>query len=98
LRFAEEEARLTAWLATVVATAAKNYALAVEVAECRNLVKGYGDTHERGIASYESILARLDRIATRPEPEKLVAELRKAAVADDSGRALEEAVARLDLT
>ncbi|MBV9569262.1 MAG: indolepyruvate oxidoreductase subunit beta family protein, partial [Hyphomicrobiales bacterium] len=39
LRFAEEEARLSAWLDRVVATAARNYALAVEVAECRGLVK-----------------------------------------------------------
>ena len=49
LRFAEEEARLTSWLERIVATAAKDYALAVEIAECRGLVKGYGDTHERGV-------------------------------------------------
>ena len=37
-------------------------------AECRNLVKGYGDTHERGSANYAAIIAVLDRVATLPQP------------------------------
>jgi indolepyruvate ferredoxin oxidoreductase beta subunit len=97
LRFVEEEARLTLWLERIVATAAKDYALAVEIAECRGLVKGYGDTHERGLASYETILGLVDHIAKGPEPANRVSELRKAAVADDSGSALKAAVAKLGL-
>ena len=97
LRFAEEKERLGAWLDTVVATAAKNYDLAVEVAECRNLVKGYGDTHERGSANYAAIIGVLDQVATLPEPAKLLAGLRKAAVADDNGAALAEAIGGLRL-
>ncbi|MBV9520175.1 MAG: indolepyruvate oxidoreductase subunit beta family protein [Hyphomicrobiales bacterium] len=97
LRFAEEEVRLTAWLDRVVATAAKDYALAVELAECRGLVKGYGDTHERGVANYESIIGLVDHIAERPEPAKRLQDLRKAAVADDSGSALKAAIAQLGL-
>ncbi|MBV9740107.1 MAG: indolepyruvate oxidoreductase subunit beta family protein [Hyphomicrobiales bacterium] len=95
LRFAEEEARLTSWLERIVAIAAKNYALAVELAECRGLVKGYGDTHERGVANYESIIALVDRLAGGPEPAQRLHELRKAAVADDSGSALKAAIAQL---
>ena len=95
LRFAEEEARLTSWLERIVAIASKNYALAVELAECRGLVKGYGDTHERGVANYESIIALVDRLAGRPEPAQRLHELRKAAVADDSGSALKAAIAQL---
>ncbi|MFI5014797.1 MAG: indolepyruvate oxidoreductase subunit beta family protein [Hyphomicrobiales bacterium] len=97
LRFAEEQERLRAWLDIVVATAAKDYDLAVELAECRNLVKGYGDTHERGLANYQTIIGLLDHISTRPEPAKLIAALRKAAVADDGGAGLAEAVGRLRL-
>jgi len=97
MRFAEEEERQAGWLGTVVATAAKDYELAIEVAECRNLVKGYGDTHERGAANYRTILSLLDHVAARPEAAKRLAELRKAAVADDSGAALKEAVGRLRL-
>ncbi len=98
LRFVEEEARLTLWLERIVATAAKDYALAVEIAECRGLVKGYGDTHERGLASYETILGLVDHIAKGPEAANRVSELRKAAVADDSGSALKAAVAKLGLS
>ena len=98
LRFAEEEARLTSWLERIVTTAAKDYSLAVELAECRGLVKGYGDTHERGVASYETILGLVDHIAKGPDAATRVAELRKAAVADDSGSALKAAVAKLGLS
>ena len=97
LRYAEEQVRLGAWRDTVVSTAAKDYDLAVEIAECRNLVKGYGDTHERGLANYTTIVALIDHIATRPNPAAIVAELRKAANADESGAKLKETVARLRL-
>ena len=46
--------RSAAWLDLVADTAPTDYALAVEVARMRNLVKGYGDTHERGQARFES--------------------------------------------
>ena len=97
LRFVEEEARLTSWLERILAAAAKDYVLAVEIAECRGLVKGYGDTHERGVANYESIIGLIDHLAEKPEPAKRVQELRKAAVADDSGSALKAAIAQLGL-
>ena len=47
-----ENAYLEDWLATVQRVAATHYDLAVEVAAARNLVKGYGDTHERGRARF----------------------------------------------
>ncbi len=97
LRFAEETERLSAWLDKLVATAARNYELAVELALCRNLVKGYGDTHERGSANYGAIVAVLDQLAARPQPAQLVASLRKAAVADDTGAALAQAIGKLGL-
>src|SRR5262249_46412457 len=95
LRFAEEKERLAAWLAKVESTAARDYELAIELALCRNLVKGYGDTHDRGVANYAPILGVLDRPARRPEAAKALAELRKAALADESGGALAAALARL---
>jgi len=97
LRYAEEQERLNAWLDLIVATAPKDYDLAVEVAECRNLVKGYGDTHDRGSANYRAIIGLLDHIATRPEPAKLVTGLRQAASADETGAALKEAISKLQL-
>ena len=95
LRFAREQAFLQSWLDAVRRTAASDYALAVEVAACRNLVKGYGETHERGRARFDTLIAMLPQMAAFPNAAEVMRELRKAAVADDSGLALDDAIARL---
>lgn len=97
LRYAAEQAELERWLASVAAVAARNYDLAVELAECRNLVKGYGDTHARGRASFERIMALIEQIAARPQPAITLSELRKAALADETGKRLTETAGRLGL-
>jgi indolepyruvate ferredoxin oxidoreductase beta subunit len=97
LRYAAEQAHLDAWLAKVVETAAHNYDLAVEVAECLNLVKGYGDTHARGHANYAAIMEALPLLAIGPNPATSLAELRQAALADDTGAALRDALGRLSI-
>ena len=95
LRYKAEQASLEAWLALIAATAPRDYALACEIAECRTLVKGYGDTHERGTAKYERILALVPRLEGHTEPAKHVALLRKVALGDESVEKLDEAIARL---
>ena len=97
LRYAEETHHLEAWLALVVQAAASDPALALEVAEARNLVKGYGDTHARGRASYAAIVGLLPAIRATGEPAKTMATLRKAALADETGLKLGEAIAGLGL-
>ena len=49
LRHAREQAHLQLWLAQVTRTAPADYALAVEILEARRLIKGYSDTHARGL-------------------------------------------------
>ena len=58
-RFAEEQVAIEAWLARVVAAAKLSPDLALEVAECARLIKGYGDTWKRGSANYATIEARV---------------------------------------
>ena len=43
-RFQEEQRAIEAWLGLVVAAARRSGDLALEVAECARLIKGYGDT------------------------------------------------------
>jgi indolepyruvate ferredoxin oxidoreductase beta subunit len=95
LRFAREQALIERWLDLVRRTAASDYALAVEIAACRNLVKGYGDTHERGRERFETIVGMLPQLAGRADAAEAVRALRQAAVADDTGMALDEAIERL---
>jgi indolepyruvate ferredoxin oxidoreductase, beta subunit len=58
-------------------------------------VKGYGDTHERGRDRFNELMRVLPDLAGLPDPEKRLAELRKAANADDTGAALRQAIAAL---
>jgi indolepyruvate ferredoxin oxidoreductase beta subunit len=92
LRWENEQAFLDAWLRLVGQAARRDHDLAVEVASLRNLVKGYGDTHERGRRSYDRITALLPAMGARPEPARIVADLHKAALADDTGAALDTAL------
>jgi indolepyruvate ferredoxin oxidoreductase beta subunit len=96
LRFGAEQAVLAAWLDLVAATARTDYALAIQVAHMRNLVKGYGDTHERGRAKFERLAALLPRLRERDYPSALLEGLIKAALADEGGQALGKAIADLD--
>jgi indolepyruvate ferredoxin oxidoreductase beta subunit len=92
-RFAAEDERIERWLARVVETAASNPPLALEIAACQRLVKGYGDTHERGLSSYERVMAAVQRAGPSLAPATL-RELREAALADERGEALGAALAR----
>jgi indolepyruvate ferredoxin oxidoreductase beta subunit len=96
LRFANEQAALSDWLDRVAETATSNYALALEVARMRGLVKGYGDTHERGRAKFERLTATLAGLRNRDNAAAQLADLIKAALADEHGEALQKAVAELE--
>jgi indolepyruvate ferredoxin oxidoreductase beta subunit len=95
LRYGVEQKHLEEWLRIVQRTAATHYDLAVEVAAARNLVKGYGDTHERGRARFETLMALLPALSQRPDGAAQLASLRKAANADDTGAALNAAVEKM---
>ena len=97
LRFAVEQARIEAWLAEIRRLAPVDPALALAVAECQQLVKGYGDTHARGLASYEAVMAALARLVGKPDAARSLTKLREAALADDSGGKLKAAIAELAL-
>ncbi|MFS2050430.1 DUF6537 domain-containing protein, partial [Variovorax sp. CT11-76] len=84
LRYADENRRIEAWLAEIAATAARNTELAIEVAQCQRLVKGYSDTHERGLRNYDTVMAALRRAGDALAPATL-RELRNAALADEHG-------------
>ena len=92
LRYGHEQQSIEEWLDTVLWTAEPNYDLAVEVAACRGLVKGYGDTHERASARYATLLKALPDLIDRTDAAAAMATLRKAASADETGAALSAAL------
>ncbi len=58
-RFREEQAAIEQWLADILAAAKLSGDLALEIAECARLIKGYGDTLKRGAANFRMIEARV---------------------------------------
>lgn len=92
-RYQQENARIEQWLARVSSLAAGHYALAVELARAQRLVKGYGDTHERGWRNFTALVDRLDALAARSDGAEVLARLQKAALADEEGQALERELA-----
>jgi indolepyruvate ferredoxin oxidoreductase beta subunit len=97
LRFRVENQRIEAWLAQIAGIAPRDYALAVELAECQTLVKGYGDTHERGWSSFSQIVALAPVLAGSIDSAARLRALREAALGDDSGQSLQAAIAQLNL-
>jgi indolepyruvate ferredoxin oxidoreductase beta subunit len=92
LRHEREMSHLCDWLDRIIAAAASDYELAVEIALCQGLVKGYGDTHARGMRSFAAIMRELDACGGAA-PAARVAALRSAALADESGKALQAQLA-----
>ena len=95
LRYGVEQKHLEDWLGVVQRVASTHFDLAVEVAATRNLVKGYGDTHERGRARFETLVDLLPTLSARPDGAAQLASLRKAANADDTGAALNAAIEKM---
>jgi indolepyruvate ferredoxin oxidoreductase beta subunit len=93
LRHGREQAHLDAWLARIEHHAATDYRLALELAKCRRLVKGYSDTHARGLSKFDLVTQAAERLAGREDAADWVRRLRDAALADEDGKMLDGALA-----
>ena len=100
-RYAEEQALIESWLALIAAAAKLSGDLALEIAECARLIKGYGDTWKRGASNYATIEARIikpvleGRIPVRAGIDA-IASARTAALVDPEGESLARALAAID--
>jgi indolepyruvate ferredoxin oxidoreductase beta subunit len=92
LRHGRETDAIRAWLARIAEAATSDYDLAMEVARSQRLVKGYGDTHARGLGNFTRIMERLPAIRAAPQPSARLRELCDAALADEHGTALTAAL------
>ncbi len=97
LRFGLEQRRIDDWLAIVREYAPRNYHLAFEIVECQQVVKGYGETHANGMRNFTALMEAVPRIADDPRAAERLANLRKAALADEKGEALRAALASASL-
>jgi indolepyruvate ferredoxin oxidoreductase beta subunit len=100
-RYQEEQRAIEAWLGLIIEAARMSAELALEVAECARLIKGYGDTWKRGTANYRLIEARvIDPALAGDIPLRqavdAVASARTAALVDPDGESLAKCLAAID--
>ncbi len=94
-RYVEEQALIERWL-TAIRGAAREPALALEIALCGRLIKGYGDTHQRGKDNFLRIMDTLvegSALADAAGRAAAIRTAREAALADPEGRSLEGSLA-----
>lgn len=92
LRFKRVQKEVDAWLALVAEMARSDYALGVEVTKAAHVIKGYGETFEHGMESFEKLLAAARRMKGRQDASERLAELRRVALSDEGGESLELAL------
>ncbi len=92
LRHQGEMAHLDRWFALALSIHARSPALGTEVLACRRLVKGYSDTHARGLSKFDRVIGMVPRLVERPDGADWLRRLRQAALADERGEALEGAI------
>jgi indolepyruvate ferredoxin oxidoreductase, beta subunit len=96
LRHRNEVKHRDAWLARVRTAAPKNYAFAVELLACRRLVKGYSDTHARGMSKFDRVMAAATLLEGRSDAADWVRRLREAALKDEEGIGLNGAIKTIE--
>jgi len=80
-----EMAHIDLWLNTVRELMASDYTLALEVLRCRRLVKGYSDTHARGMSKFDRLLLAARKLKGDAQAAARLAELRALALSDPQG-------------
>ncbi|ESZ34685.1 MULTISPECIES: indolepyruvate oxidoreductase subunit beta family protein [unclassified Mesorhizobium] len=92
LRHKVETAHLERWYALALSHAPQDYALAVEILNCRRLIKGYSDTHLRAQSKFDRVLSALDLVKGRDDAADWIRRLREAALKDEKGDMLDGAL------
>lgn len=98
LRFGLEQQRIDSWLDMVRTYTPRNYALGCQIVECQQVVKGYGETHANGMRNFTALMDAVPRIADDPRAAERLANLRKAALADEKGESLRAALASASMS
>ena len=94
-RYATEQALIEEWLGGIEAATRQSPALGLELARCGQLIKGYGSTNERGKDNLLHILRHVCGPASKlplHERAAAVAQIRQAALQDEAGQALDQAL------
>jgi len=94
-RFKVQETLISDWADRVCEAALEDYDYALAIAHCIEMVKGYGDTYQRGLTRYR---AAVDAAGALPTAKRATAmrRLHKAAMVDEEGKAFGDALSTLE--
>ena len=92
LRHETEMAHLEAWFAAVCETAREDRALAAELLANYRLIKGYSDTHARGLSKFAKVMGARALLRGRADAADWMRRLRAAALDDVAGDKLDGAL------
>jgi indolepyruvate ferredoxin oxidoreductase beta subunit len=92
LRHGREIAHIDAWLGAAQARLGHDYALAVQTLRVRRLIKGYSDTHARGLSKFDRVMAGAAAVDGREDAADWTRRLIDAALKDPEGTALDGAL------
>ncbi|MCE8013008.1 indolepyruvate oxidoreductase subunit B [Billgrantia desiderata SP1] len=92
LRYREERQRIDAWLSAVDRALAISPEVALEVIKAQGLIKGYGDTHRRGLASFNTLMQAFEHHGDASDAATRLRQLRSAALSDEKGETLKQSV------
>ncbi|MBI2714456.1 MAG: indolepyruvate oxidoreductase subunit beta family protein [Rhizobiales bacterium] len=100
-RYKQEQMQIESWLGLIAKAAGQSLDLGLEIAECSRLIKGYGDTHVRGLANFAIIADRLIGPALAgqipsPRAADAIASARTAALLDPEGEGLAKCLAEIE--
>lgn len=96
LRYKEEHKRINGWLSLIKEFSANDTAKALEIAKCPRLIKGYGDTHARGINRFSRIMAGIEQ--QQELHAEAITELCDAALLSDTGVEFNDALDNYNFT
>jgi len=96
-RFGLEQSRIEDWLGHIKELCETNYELACEITELQRLIKGYGETHERGLGNFRRIMALIKNVQNDADAASVIADLRGAALKDEEGIALNAAIQKIEV-
>ena len=94
-RFKVQEELIHDWADRVCEAAMEDYDYALSIAHCIEMVKGYGDTYQRGLTRYR---AAVDAAGALPAADRAAAlrRLHKAALADEKGQVFGDLLSTLE--
>jgi indolepyruvate ferredoxin oxidoreductase, beta subunit len=95
LRHSHETAHIETWLSLAQKHVNSNYGLAVGIIETQRLIKGYSDTHARGISKFDRVLSAIPLLSARSDAAQWMKRLISTALLDENGDALDGAIKTL---